>query len=304
MDHDSHPIAPAAASAPRHPVHTGEFHLAAEEVAFDTEYDPADYRWVPVRRRRRADGWTPERQRRFIEVLADTGVVSHAARAVNMTDQAAHALRRAPGAEGFATAWRAALDHAADLLASVAFERAIRGEERTIYDAQGHATGSRIVYNNRLLTFLLRAHRPDQYARDTERERAAAHRAQRDDECRPAVHAEELSPPPALTVEAALRAMEPQLPAPPEDVADFFETDIECADIMDGEVSGHWRDWADPREFDLSPEKHAELERLKQGPPAKVGKRRKRGSGLKLDESFAACVARAARRDQRPRPQS
>ncbi|MFN3726275.1 MAG: hypothetical protein ACK4SZ_08220 [Allosphingosinicella sp.] len=41
-------------------------------------YDPADYRWVPVRRRPRYDGWTEEKQRRFI-VLADTGLVSAAA---------------------------------------------------------------------------------------------------------------------------------------------------------------------------------------------------------------------------------
>ena len=34
------------------------------------DYDPADYRWVPVRRRPRLDGWTEEKQRRFIEVLA------------------------------------------------------------------------------------------------------------------------------------------------------------------------------------------------------------------------------------------
>ena len=41
-------------------------------------YDAADYRWVPVRRRPRYDGWTEEKQRRFI-VLADTGRVSAAA---------------------------------------------------------------------------------------------------------------------------------------------------------------------------------------------------------------------------------
>src|SRR4051812_25006881 len=29
-------------------------------------YDPAEYRWVPVRRKPRLDGWTEEKQRRFI----------------------------------------------------------------------------------------------------------------------------------------------------------------------------------------------------------------------------------------------
>ena len=43
------------------------------------DYDPAEYRWVPVRRRPRYDGWTEEKQRRFIEVLADSGLVGLAA---------------------------------------------------------------------------------------------------------------------------------------------------------------------------------------------------------------------------------
>jgi hypothetical protein len=45
------------------------------EASFTDSYDPADYRWVPVRRRPRLDGWTEEKQRRFIEALADTGLV-------------------------------------------------------------------------------------------------------------------------------------------------------------------------------------------------------------------------------------
>ena len=36
-------------------------------LAAPEEYDPADYRWVPVRRAPRYDGWTEEKQRRFIE---------------------------------------------------------------------------------------------------------------------------------------------------------------------------------------------------------------------------------------------
>ena len=39
-------------------------------------FDPAEFKWVPVRRKPRLDGWSPERQRLFIEVLADTGCVT------------------------------------------------------------------------------------------------------------------------------------------------------------------------------------------------------------------------------------
>ena len=60
-------------------------------------HDPDEYDWVPVLRKRRKDGWTPERQRAFIGALADTGVVSEAARSVGMSRQAAYRLRaRAP----------------------------------------------------------------------------------------------------------------------------------------------------------------------------------------------------------------
>lgn len=61
-----------------------------------------DYRWVAVRRKPRLDGWTEEKQRRFIETLADTGLVSAAAKAVGMTRESAYKLRRAAHATAFA----------------------------------------------------------------------------------------------------------------------------------------------------------------------------------------------------------
>ena len=68
-----------------------------------------DFTPVPHRNNRH-DGWTPERQRAFIEALADTGSVSRAARMVNMAQANCYTLRRAPGAESFRSAWEAALD--------------------------------------------------------------------------------------------------------------------------------------------------------------------------------------------------
>ncbi|MFO6447532.1 hypothetical protein ACLBKU_10345 [Erythrobacter sp. NE805] len=66
--------------------------------------------FAPVpRKSARHDGWTPERQRGFIEALADTGSVEAAARAVDMSTEGAYQLRRQPGAEGFRAAWQAAL---------------------------------------------------------------------------------------------------------------------------------------------------------------------------------------------------
>ena len=84
--------------------------------------------FAPVPRKcARHDGWTPERQRAFIEALADTGSVSRAAAQVNMSSEGAYYLRRQAGAEGFRAAWEAALDFGLARMKDIAFERAIAG---------------------------------------------------------------------------------------------------------------------------------------------------------------------------------
>lgn len=61
--------------------------------------------FLPVPLRARADGWTPERQARFIGLLAETGSVAEAARGVGMGRESAWRLRRRAGADSFAHAW-------------------------------------------------------------------------------------------------------------------------------------------------------------------------------------------------------
>ena len=68
----------------------------------------AEFAPVP-RERRRHDGWTPDRQQRFIAALADLGSVRAAAHAVNMTPESAYQLRRHPEGGPFREAWEAAL---------------------------------------------------------------------------------------------------------------------------------------------------------------------------------------------------
>lgn len=92
------------------------------------EARPALPEFTPVPRKYRHDGWTPERQKAFIEALADTGSVSRAAAMCNMAQANAYTLRRAPGAEEFRRAWDAALDYGVQRLKDIAFERAIEGE--------------------------------------------------------------------------------------------------------------------------------------------------------------------------------
>jgi len=124
-------------------------------------HDPAAYEWVPVLRKRRKDGWSPDKQRAFIEALADTGSVATAAQRVDMSESSAYRLRRSPGAEAFDRAWSAAIDAAAKKLLDAAFERALVGTDEPVFDRDGNRVGRRFRQSDRLLMFLLRAYGPD-----------------------------------------------------------------------------------------------------------------------------------------------
>ena len=103
----------------------------------------------------RHDGWTPERQRGFIEALADPGSVRAAANAVGLTPEGAYMLRRHPEAAGFRAAWEAALSRGVERLEDAAMERALHGVEVPVY-SYGKLVGTRRVFNDRLLMFILR----------------------------------------------------------------------------------------------------------------------------------------------------
>jgi len=98
----------------------------------------------------RHDGWTPERQRQFIELLATHGGVAHAARAVGMTPQTANRLRRRPDAQSFAQAWDRALIEGRQR----AYDEAVRrGKDgyRVAVVRNGRVVGHRHRFDNRLL---------------------------------------------------------------------------------------------------------------------------------------------------------
>ena len=117
------------------------------------------------RERQRHDGWTEERQLRFIEALADTGSVKAAAHRVNMTPEGAYLLRRHPEAQSFRKAWEAALALGVQQLEDIAMERALYGQEVPVY-SYGKLIGSRVVHNDRLLMFMLRNRAPTRFSAD------------------------------------------------------------------------------------------------------------------------------------------
>jgi hypothetical protein len=122
--------------------------------------------FTPVPRAKdRHNGWKPEIQRAFIEALADTGSVEAAARRVNRAAVGAYLLRRHPQAGEFRRAWEAALALGVQKIEDVAMDRALNGVEVPVY-AYGNIIGTRRVYNDRLLMFMLRNRAPKRFAAD------------------------------------------------------------------------------------------------------------------------------------------
>lgn len=184
-------------------------------------FDPGEFEWHPVPRRPRADGWTPDVQRAFIQALAETGTVEEACRIVEMSVGSAYRLRHAPGAESFALAWRGALTAAAERLLDVCFERAITGVDEPVFDRDGIRIGSKWRYDHRLAAFLLRAYFPDRFRHATRDTRAP-------DEPPPPVE------PPVAEAVARLAPVTPAEPhklMPPERMANFIDGARGVADV-------------------------------------------------------------------------
>ena len=117
---------------------------------------------VPVQPRR--DGWTVAKQRRFIEVLAETGVVRIAAAAVGMSETSAHRLARRPDAVAFCQAWDAALRMAARPAAAKLYEYALDGMTETVW-RDGEIVYRRRRPSEKALIFLLSHLDPVRYGR-------------------------------------------------------------------------------------------------------------------------------------------
>ncbi|HSM53886.1 MAG TPA: hypothetical protein VK839_06885, partial [Erythrobacter sp.] len=125
---------------------------------------PLPLQFTPVPRAKpRSNGWKPDIQRAFIEALADTGSVKAACRRVGRTEHGAYMLRRHPEAESFRAAWEAALALGIRRIEDVAMDRALNGVEMPVY-SYGELVGTRTVYNDRLLMFLLRNRAPERFA--------------------------------------------------------------------------------------------------------------------------------------------
>ncbi len=77
----------------------------------------------------RRNSITPDLQRRFVAVLAATGIVVQAARSIGKSMEALYKLRARPGAEGFAAAWDEAYGWGLLRLEDCAIEAALRAND-------------------------------------------------------------------------------------------------------------------------------------------------------------------------------
>ena len=103
----------------------------------------------------RADGWTPARQRRFLETLAATGVIRIACEAVRITPRSAYNLRIRRDGAAFRLGWDAAILIARARLADDLMARAITGQTETIRKDEENFEITRHRHDNRLAMSML-----------------------------------------------------------------------------------------------------------------------------------------------------
>ena len=115
--------------------------------------------FTPVPGRVRHDGWTVDRQRRFLVALAVIGTVSGAAKAVGLSAASAYALRRRPKAESFAAAWDEALDQGRGRAFDIAMDRAVNGITVPRY-YRGRFVGTTHRYDHRAIVAALMPPKP------------------------------------------------------------------------------------------------------------------------------------------------
>lgn len=106
--------------------------------------------------------WTARRRARFLDHLRRCANVSAAARSAGMSRSSAYTLRRTD--EAFAAGWDEALEEACDALEEELRRRAMEGVERPVFHG-GRPCGVIRNYSDQLGMFLLRAHRPERFAR-------------------------------------------------------------------------------------------------------------------------------------------
>ncbi|RHW18142.1 hypothetical protein D1610_06560 [Sphingomonas gilva] len=119
--------------------------------AGEFEYVPLDFA-DPYPQRH--DGWTPDRRRIFLEMIADGIPVAEACRRLGLSESGVYQLRRRAAGQPFALAWQAANLIARDRHAEILLDRALEGYTESVTRADGSIVVRR-RYDNRLAHAML-----------------------------------------------------------------------------------------------------------------------------------------------------
>ncbi|GFZ82242.1 MULTISPECIES: hypothetical protein [Sphingobium] len=103
----------------------------------------------------RADGWSPARQRAFLETLAATGIILSACEAARISPRSAYALRIRRDGAAFRLGWDAAILIARARLADDLLARALTGHEEVIRKDMDAGEITRHRHDNRLAMSML-----------------------------------------------------------------------------------------------------------------------------------------------------
>ncbi|HEX8642429.1 MAG TPA: hypothetical protein VF702_00790 [Allosphingosinicella sp.] len=201
---------------------------------------------------RRHDGWTPARMIHFLEVLAATGCVADACKAVGMSVSAAYALRDRREGRAWAVAWQAVLrERARNRLSDENLGRAMNGcVDQIVKD--GIVVAERRRYDNRLSMAVLT--RLDRQAERTDSEETQLLRAVSEDieDFYDVIEA-------GGDQDAFIEARRPKPPPPPEPAAHRFvelDRDLDPVEWVARMVDMDPLSEADPEEIpidDLDP---------------------------------------------------
>ena len=117
-------------------------------------FDIAECHGLTPGERPRCDGWTADRQRRFLIALSRGLTIDRACAIVEMSRTAAYTFRASARGAAFALGWEAAQIRARDVLADELMDRALNGVREQVITDDGRIT-TRKRHDNRLAWNLL-----------------------------------------------------------------------------------------------------------------------------------------------------
>jgi hypothetical protein len=133
--------------SPPHPAAS----VIADAASFNLNDDISSLQHMP---RARHNGWNRDKMARFIEFLAETGSVSHAADMVGMSRHSAYRLRSRMIGQPFDVAWEGALEFGIQQLAHQLLDRSLNGVPMPVF-YKGEIVGERRVFNERVSLMII-----------------------------------------------------------------------------------------------------------------------------------------------------